>query len=61
MLFARAGGTCDYCGAAIKPVDDLLERMVDRALEQDSKIEAVAGDAANRLRQAGGIGAVLRF
>jgi peptide subunit release factor 1 (eRF1) len=61
MLFARAGGSCDYCGAAIKPVDNLLERMVDRALEQDSKVEAVAGDAANRLRQAGGIGAVLRF
>ena len=61
MLFARAGGSCDYCGAAIKPVDDLLERMVDRALEQDGKVEAVAGDAANRLRQAGGIGAVLRF
>jgi peptide chain release factor subunit 1 len=61
MLFARAGGTCDYCGAAINAVGDLLERMVDRVLEQDSKVEVVAGDAANRLRQAGGIGAVLRF
>jgi hypothetical protein len=42
-------------------VDDLLDRMVNRALAQDGKVEAVAGDAANRLRQAGGIGAVLRF
>ena len=51
MLFARADGSCDYCGAAIKPVDDLLERMVERALEQDGKVEEVAGDAAIRLRR----------
>jgi peptide chain release factor subunit 1 len=61
MLFARTEGSCDYCGAAIKPVDDLLEQMIDRVLEQDGKIEEVAGEAALRLCQAGGIGAVLRF
>jgi peptide subunit release factor 1 (eRF1) len=62
MLFARGDGPCDYCGAAIKPIDDLLERMVERALEQDSKIEEVGGNAALRLQQqAGGIGGILRF
>jgi peptide chain release factor subunit 1 len=61
MLFARTEGSCDYCGAAIKPVDDLLEQMIERVLEQDGKIEEVAGEAALRLCQAGGIGAVLRF
>ena len=61
MLFARADGSCDYCGAAIKPVNDLLERMVERAVEQDGKVEEVFDEAAVRLQQAGGIGAVLRF
>jgi peptide chain release factor subunit 1 len=62
MLFARGAGTCDYCGAAIDPIDDLLERMVERALEQESKVEEVDGNAALRLQQrAGGIGGILRF
>jgi peptide subunit release factor 1 (eRF1) len=61
MLFARTDGACDYCGGAIKPLDDLLERVVERLLEQDAKIESVAGDAANRLQQVGSIGAFLRF
>jgi len=61
MLFARTDGSCDYCGAAIKPVNDLLERILERVLEQDGKIEEVEGDAAIRLRQVGNIGAILRF
>jgi peptide chain release factor subunit 1 len=61
MLYAGVGGSCDYCGAAIKPVDDLLERMVERAVEQDGKVEEVFDEAAVRLQQAGGIAAVLRF
>jgi peptide chain release factor subunit 1 len=61
MLFARTQGSCDYCGAAIKRVDDLLEQMLERVLEQDGRVEEVAGDAAARLRQVGSIGAVLRF
>jgi peptide chain release factor subunit 1 len=61
MLFARTDGSCDYCGAAIKPVDDLLEQMIERVLEQDGKIEEVTGAAALRLGQAGSVGAVLRF
>jgi peptide chain release factor subunit 1 len=61
MLFARAEGACDYCGAAIKPIDDLLEQMVERVLEQDGRVEKLSGDAALRLKDAGGIGAVLRF
>jgi peptide chain release factor subunit 1 len=61
MLFARTEGSCDYCGAAIKPIDDLLEQMVERVLEQDGQVEKISGDAALRLQQAGGVGAVLRF
>ena len=61
MLFARTEGACDYCGVAIEPVDDLVERMVEGVLERDGKVEEVAGEAARRLQQAGGIGAFLRF
>jgi peptide chain release factor subunit 1 len=61
MLFARTAGACDYCGMAIEPVDDLVERMAEGVLESDGKVEEVAGEAAMRLQQAGGIGAVLRF
>jgi peptide chain release factor subunit 1 len=61
MLFSRTDGSCDYCGAEIKPVDDLLERMVESVLDQNGIVEEVAGDAAIRLQQVGSIGAVLRF
>jgi peptide chain release factor subunit 1 len=61
MLFARTDGACDYCGAGIKPVDDLLERIMERLVRQDAKIESVGGAAANRLQQVGSIGAFLRF
>jgi len=52
MLFARTEGSCDYCGAAIKAVDDLLELVMERVLEQDGKVEEVVGDPA--LPPAGG-------
>jgi peptide subunit release factor 1 (eRF1) len=61
MLFARGNGSCDYCGGPVAAVADLLERMIERALEQDGRIEEVAANAATRLQQAGGVGAVLRF
>jgi hypothetical protein len=35
--------------------------MVERLLEQDGQVEKISGDAASRLQQVGGIGAVLRF
>ena len=61
MLFAKVEGSCDYCGKPIKRIDDLIEQMVERVLDQDGKVEQVAGDAALRLQQVGSIGAVLRF
>jgi len=61
MLFTKPEGSCDYCGGAIGPVNDLVERMVERVLESDGKVEEVESEAANRLQQIGGIGAFLRF
>jgi peptide chain release factor subunit 1 len=61
MLFAQTDGSCDYCTAAIEPVDDLIERIVERVVNTEGKVEEVASNAAERLKQAGGIGAILRF
>jgi hypothetical protein len=61
MLFARGDGSCDYCGAPVEAVDDLLQRIVELVVQQDGTIEQVKSDAAMRLRQADGIGAFLRF
>jgi peptide chain release factor subunit 1 len=61
MLLARSEGLCDYCGGAVQPLEDLLDPMAKAVLEQGGKVETVAGEAAARLGQAGGVGAILRF
>ncbi|HXG50182.1 MAG TPA: VLRF1 family aeRF1-type release factor [candidate division Zixibacteria bacterium] len=61
LLLASTEGACRYCGGAVRPVSDLMERMAERVVEQDGKVEQVQGDAAELLRGAGGIGAFLRF
>jgi hypothetical protein len=42
-------------------LDDLIERMAERLIENGGKTEMVCGVAAERLKSAGGIGAFLRF
>ena len=61
MLLTKTEGACDYCGGKVNRIDDLIEPIVERVIEQDGKIEQVAGDAALRLQQVGNIGAVLRY
>jgi peptide subunit release factor 1 (eRF1) len=61
VLYAEERHACGYCNAAVRPVDDLLERMVECVLEAGGKTEQVRGDAAARLREAGRVGAFLRF
>jgi peptide chain release factor subunit 1 len=53
--------TCKYCGTPLKPLDDLIERMAEKLIENGGKTEMVCGVAAERLKSAGGIGAFLRF
>jgi peptide subunit release factor 1 (eRF1) len=50
---------CPLCGGAIEAVDDLVDTMTHRALEQGVDVEIVRGNAA--LKEAGSIGALLRF
>jgi peptide subunit release factor 1 (eRF1) len=60
-LFWEMPESCDYCGAAVRPVDDLVEQAAQRVFASGGKIEHVSGAAAERLRAAGGVGAFLKF
>jgi peptide subunit release factor 1 (eRF1) len=50
---------CPLCGGAIEAVDDLVETMTHRALEQGVEVEIVRGNET--LDSAGSIGALLRY
>ena len=53
---------CPHCGGYIRPVDDLMERLVESAVKTGDSVELVRGEAAETLeREGGGIGAFLRF
>jgi peptide subunit release factor 1 (eRF1) len=60
-LFPSGPAACTYCGAPVRPLDDVVERAVQRVAEAGGGIERVHGPAAVRLEQAGGIGALLRY
>ena len=45
----------------MKAVSDFIDRAAERVLELDGKVEEVRGPAPERLQEAGGIGALLRF
>jgi peptide subunit release factor 1 (eRF1) len=53
--------TCPACGSAMQPVHDVVHRAMARTIEQAGRVEVVHGDAARRLLQTGGLGALLRF
>ncbi len=52
---------CDFCGLPVKPADDLVETAIGMALAEGAVIEQVRGEAAAKLKAAGGIGAFLRY
>jgi len=52
---------CKACNVAVRPVEDLVDVMVARALAAGGSIEEVHGPAARRLNKAGGVGAFLRY
>ncbi len=57
MLSDRA--ECPLCGGAVEPVDDLVDTMTHRALEQGVEVEIVRG--SGQLEEAGSVGALLRY
>ncbi|MGD8475150.1 MAG: hypothetical protein PVH59_13595, partial [Anaerolineae bacterium] len=50
---------CPLCGGAVEPVDDLVETMTRRALEQGVEVEIVRGN--EELDEVGSVGALLRY
>jgi peptide subunit release factor 1 (eRF1) len=50
---------CPLCGGGVEPVDDLVETMTHRALEQGVEVEIVRGN--EELDGAGSVGALLRY
>ncbi|MBN1657275.1 MAG: hypothetical protein JXA93_02685 [Anaerolineae bacterium] len=50
---------CPLCGGDIEPVEDLVDTMTHRALEQGVDVEIVRG--SEKLEEAGSIGALLRY
>lgn len=53
---------CPVCHGTMVLLEDVVERAVERALDERGRVEIVHGEAATRLKQAGeGVGALLRF
>jgi peptide subunit release factor 1 (eRF1) len=50
---------CPLCGGAVESVDDLVETMTHRALEQGVEVEIVRGN--EKLVTAGSVGALFRY
>jgi len=61
-LFEEQPEQCPNCGGTVQALDDLMERLVERAAKTGDSVELVRGEAAETLeREGGGIGAFLRF
>ncbi|HNR97332.1 MAG TPA: hypothetical protein PKO09_01025 [Anaerolineae bacterium] len=50
---------CPLCGGRVEPVEDVVDSVVHRALEQGVEVEIVRG--SQTLEKAGSIGALLRY
>jgi hypothetical protein len=61
VMFPSNDVNCEICGMPVKTADDLVENSVAAALAAGASVEQVRGPAAEKLRNAGGIGAFLRF
>jgi peptide subunit release factor 1 (eRF1) len=60
-LFPENISQCAYCGGEVRSIRDLMATVVDRVVESGGAAEDVRGAAAERLKQAGSVGAFLRF
>jgi hypothetical protein len=51
---------CPRCQSAVKPIEDLLDLIILRALQKGATVEQVRNEAADSLRAAGGVGAFVK-
>jgi peptide subunit release factor 1 (eRF1) len=59
-LFSIERESCQYCGGSLHPVNDVVERVVEHALRNGSRVKPVSKEASASLDTAGGIGAFLK-
>jgi hypothetical protein len=59
-LFNQDRERCKYCGSGLAVVDDLSERMLERAADNGIRIHMLPARNANQLATAGGVGAFLK-
>ncbi len=60
-LSAQAIAKCPLCGSPMCQEERMVDLAVRKAIGLKSRIQVVYDDAATRLKQVGGIGAILRF
>jgi peptide subunit release factor 1 (eRF1) len=60
-LEAGALEKCPMCGAPMRSVHDVFHRAMARTIEQSGAVETLRGEPSDRLREAGGLGAILRY
>ncbi len=61
-LGADVPAACPACGGSVRRLDDVVERAMERALDEGGRVEVVHDEPGARLRgTAEGIGAVLRY
>ncbi|MCA9738928.1 MAG: hypothetical protein R3E98_00135 [Gemmatimonadota bacterium] len=61
LVDGTATKPCPRCGEGVIPVADLVDRMIDRVLEQGGRVEEVRAEAAERLSRTEGVAALLRW
>lgn len=60
-LFPDGLDSCAFCGGGVQNVEDVVSVLVDRVVNSGGEAESVRGEAADKLRGNGQIGAFLRF
>ncbi|MGQ0813912.1 MAG: baeRF10 domain-containing protein [Gemmatimonadota bacterium] len=61
LLMPGALVPCTRCDGGTRAVEDLLDLLIIRTLQQRGRVEEVRGPATERLREHEGVGALLRF
>ena len=59
-IFPNDTMNCGFCGLPVKPDEDLVETVIGIAILEGAAVEQLRGEAAEKLKAAGGIGAFLR-
>jgi len=61
LLEPTARDRCVACGGPMEPTRNVVHRAMAHAIGQNASVQVVHGDAATRLHEYEGVGAILRF